>query len=167
VVGLIEGIYLAREGGAPVVRVEEFEDLEGCGLQGDRYCSGTGRWSRFEKDCEVTFVEAEHLECIGLETGMRVENGEHRRNIVTRGVSLDDLRRTRFRAGEAAFGYGKPCSVCRHVERLTKPGMAEALEGRGGMRARVLRGRTFALGRCHPRLVVAVPNSGAPAVKRR
>jgi MOSC domain-containing protein YiiM len=140
VAGVIEGIYFAREGGAPVERVEEVEALEGCGLRGDRYCSGTGHWSRFERDCEVTFVEAEDLDRIGLETGLRVENGEHRRNIVTRGVSLKDLRRTRFRAGESVFGYGKPCSICRHVERLTEPGMARALKGRGGMCAKVLRG---------------------------
>jgi MOSC domain-containing protein YiiM len=138
--GVIEGIYLAREGGAPVERVEEAEALKGCGLEGDRYCSGTGHWSRFGRDCEVTFVEAEDLDLIGLETGLRVENGEHRRNIVTRGVSLKDLRRARFRVGEVVFGNGKPCSVCRHVERLTEPGMAQALKGRGGMCARILKG---------------------------
>jgi MOSC domain-containing protein YiiM len=138
--GVIEAIYLAREGVAPVERVEEVEALKGCGLESDRYCSGTGHWSRFERDCEVTFVEAEDLDRIGLETGLRVENGEHRRNVVTRVVSLEDLRRARFRVGKAVFGYGKPCSVCRHPERLTEPGMAQALKGRGGMCARVLEG---------------------------
>ena len=138
--GVIEGIYLAREGGAPVERVEEVEALKGCGLKGDRYCSGTGHWSRFGRDCEVTFVEAEDLDRIGLETGLQVKNGEHRRNIVTRGVSLKDLRRARFRIGEALFGHGKPCSVCRHIERLTERGMARVLKGRGGMCARVLEG---------------------------
>lgn len=136
--GVVEGIYLARKGGAPVERVEEVEALEGCGLKGDRYCSGTGHWSRFGRDCEVTFVEVEDLDRIELETGLRVKDGEHRRNIVTRGVSLKDLRRARFRIGEALFGYGKPCSVCRHVERLTEPGMTQALRGRGGMCAKVL-----------------------------
>jgi MOSC domain-containing protein YiiM len=137
--GVVEGIYVAREGGAPMECVEEVEALKGCGLEGDRYCSGTGHWSRFERDCEVTFVEAEDLDRMALETGLRVKNGEHRRNIVTRGVSLKDLHRTRFRVGEAVFGYGKPCSVCRHVERLTEPGVAQALKGRGGMCARVLK----------------------------
>ena len=139
-VGVIEDIYLAREGGAPVERVEEVEAMIGCGLEGDRYCSGTGHWSRFERDCQVTFVEGEDLDLIGLETKVRVGNGEHRRNIVTRGVSLEDLRGRRFRIGEAVFGHGRPCSVCRHVERLTEPGMTQALKGRGGMCARVLRG---------------------------
>ncbi len=139
-VGVIEAIYIAREQGAPVERLEEVEALKGCGLEGDRYCSGTGHWSRFGRDCEVTFVEAEDLDRIQAETGLRVKNGEHRRNVVTRGLSLSDLRRVQFRVGEAVFGYGKPCSVCRHIERLTEPGMAQALKGRGGMCARVLKG---------------------------
>jgi MOSC domain-containing protein YiiM len=138
--GVVEGMYVASEGGAPMERVEEVEALKGCGLEGDRYCSGTGHWSRFGRDCEVTFVEAEDLERIEKETGLRVKDGEHRRNIVTRGVSLEDLRRARFRIGEVVFGNGRPCSVCRHVERLTEPGMTRALRGRGGMCAKVLAG---------------------------
>jgi MOSC domain-containing protein YiiM len=139
-VGVIEAIYIAREQGAPVERLEEVEAQKGCGLEGDRYCSGMGHWSRFGRDCEVTFVEAEDLDRIHAGPGLRVKNGEHRRNVVTRGVSLSDLRRARFRVGEAIFGYGKPCSVCRHIERLTEKGMTQALKGRGGMCAKVLQG---------------------------
>ncbi len=139
-VGVIEAIYIAREQGTPVERLVEVEALKGCGLEGDRYCSGTGHWSRFGRDCEVTFVEAEDLDRIQAETGLRLKNGEHRRNVVTRGVSLSDLRRVRFRVGEAVFGYGKPCSVCRHIERVTETGMTQALKGRGGMCAKVIQG---------------------------
>lgn len=144
--GFVEGIYLAPEGGAPPELVEGAEALEGRGLKGDRYSSGTGHWSRFGRDCQVTFVEAEDLEQIETETGLRVANGEHRRNLVTRGVRLEDLRRTRFRVGGALFDRGKPCSVCRHVERLTEPGMTRALKGRGGMCARVLEGGSICIG---------------------
>lgn len=138
--GVVEGIYVAQEGGAPLERVEEVEAVMGHGLEGDRYRSGAGHWSRFGRDCQVTFVEAEVLEHIEAETGLRVRNGEHRRNVVTRGVRLGDFRRTQFRVGEALFGHGKPCSVCRHVEEVSEPGMTRALKGRGGMCARVLEG---------------------------
>jgi MOSC domain-containing protein YiiM len=138
--GVVEGIYVAPQGGAPVERVEEIEAVPHHGLEGDRYRSGTGHWSRFGRDCQVTFVEAEDLEKIEAEWGLRVANGEHRRNVVTRGVRLEELRRRRFRVGGALFGHGRPCSVCRHVERLTEPGMTQALKGRGGMCARVLEG---------------------------
>jgi MOSC domain-containing protein YiiM len=109
-------------------------------LEGDRYERGTGHWSRFGRACEVTFIRAEDLELMEREAGVRVKNGEHRRNVVTRGLDLDHLRRKRFRIGEAVLEYQKPCSICRHVERLTEPGMTRALKGRGGMCARVVEG---------------------------
>lgn len=134
---------MAPRGGAKPERVEEARALEGRGLEGDRYSEGTGHWSRFGRACEVTIVEAEDLEAMEREAGVRVMNGEHRRNVVVRGLDLRALRRKRFRIGETVLEYQKPCSICRHVERLTEPGMTEALRGRGGICARVIEGRTI------------------------
>ena len=143
----MEGIFLAPEAGAQMKRVEVTTALEGCGLEGDRYCAATGHWSRFGRVCEVTFIAAEDLDEIERETGVSVKNGEHRRNVVTRGISLKALRRgERFRVGEVAFEYRGPRSVCRYIERLTEPGMTQALKGRGGICARVIENGTVGVG---------------------
>ena len=102
----VEGIFLALEAGVEMKSVQVATALEGCGLEGDRYCAGTGHWSRFGRVCEVTFIAAEDLDDIERETGVGVKNGEHRRNVVTRGISLKALRRgERFRVGEVVFEY--------------------------------------------------------------
>ena len=144
----VEGIFLAPEGGAQMKGVQAATALEGCGLEGDRYCAGTGHWSRFGRVCEVTFIAAEDLHNIERETGVSVKNGEHRRNVVTRGISLKTLRRgERFRVGEeVAFEYWGPRSVCRYIERLTEPGMTQALKGRGGICASVIENGTLRVG---------------------
>jgi MOSC domain-containing protein YiiM len=137
--GIVEGIFLAPEAGAQMKSVQAVNALEGCGLKGDRYCAGTGHWSRFGRVCEVTFIAGEDLEYIEREAGVGVKNGEHRRNVVTRGISLKALRRgERFRVGEVAFEYRGLRSVCQYIERLTEPGMTQALKGRGGICARVI-----------------------------
>jgi MOSC domain-containing protein YiiM len=137
--GIVEGIFLAPEAGAQMKSVQAVNALEGCGLKGDRYCAGTGHWSRFGRVCEATFIAAEDLEDIERETGVSVKNGEHRRNVVTTGINLKTLRRgERFRVGEIVFEYRGPRSVCRYIERLTEPGMTQALKGRGGICARVI-----------------------------
>jgi MOSC domain-containing protein YiiM len=137
--GFVESIFLAPEGGAQMKGVPVATALEACGLEDDRYCGGTGHWSRFGRVCEVTFIAAEDLDDIERETGVGVKNGEHRRNVVTRGISLKTLRRgERFRVGEVVFEYRGPRSVCRYIERLTEPGMTQALKRRGGICARVL-----------------------------
>ena len=133
----VQGIFFALEGGAEMKSVQAATALEGCGLEGDRYCAGTVHWSRFGRVCEVTFIAGEDLDYIERETGVGVKNGEHRRNIVTRRISLKALRRgERFRVGEAMFEYRGPRSVCRYIERLTEPGMTQALKGSGGICAK-------------------------------
>ena len=145
--GFVQGIFFAPEGSAEMKSVQAATALEGCGLKGDRYCAGTGHWSRFGRVCEVTFTAAEDLHNIERVTGVGVKRGEHRRNVVTREINLKALRRgERFRVGEVAFEYRGPRSVCRYIERLTEPGMTQALKGRGGICARVTENGTVRVG---------------------
>ena len=142
-VGKVEEIYVASRGSVEMERVEEVRALEGCGLEGDRYCEGTGYWTRFGDVCQVTLISGEDLDEISSEAGLRVHDGEHRRNIITRGVSLAELRGERFRVGEAVLEYDRPRPPCRHVQDVTEPGMTKALKRRGGICARVVEGGTI------------------------
>lgn len=141
--GVVESIYVTGEGSAAMERVEEVRTIEGCGIEGDRYCEGTGYWTNFGDVCEVTLISSEDLEHIEGKLGISVANGEHRRNIVTRGIRLGDLRGKRFRIGETVLEYDRPRPPCRHVQDLTEPGMTKALKGRGGICARVVRAGTI------------------------
>ena len=143
----MEGLFIAQVGGAPMKGIQVTTALDGCGLEGDRYCTATGHWSRLGRVCEVTFIAAEDLDAIERETNVSVKNGEHRRNVVTRGISLKTLRRAeRFRVGDAVFEHRGPRSVCQYIERLTESGMTQALKGRGGICARVIRSGAVRVG---------------------
>ena len=142
---VVEGIYISPKGSAAMERIEEVRAVENAGLEGDRYREGTGYWTPYGDVCEVTLIEAEDLDEIERETGLRVKNGEHRRNIVTRGIKLESLRGRwfrgrQFRIGEAVLEYDRPRPPCKHIQDLTEPGMARALKGRGGICARVVEG---------------------------
>ena len=136
--GVVEGIFIASKGSAAMERVEEVRTIEGCGIEGDRYCEGTGFWSRYGDVCEVTLIESEDLDYIQNELGISVKNGEHRRNIITSGIRLGDLRRKRFRIGDAVLEYDRSRPPCKHVQDLSEAGMTRALKGRGGIFARVV-----------------------------
>ncbi len=138
--GVVEEIYITGEGSAAMERVEEVRTIEGRGIEGDRYCEGNGFWTPYGDVCEVTLIASEDLDRIESELGIRVKSGEHRRNIVTRGIDLNDLRRKRFRIGETVLEYDRPRPPCRHVQNLTEPGMTRALKGRGGICAKVVEG---------------------------
>jgi MOSC domain-containing protein YiiM len=137
--GVVEGIYVTARGSAAMESVEEIRTVEGCGIEGDRYCQGTGFWTRYGDVCQVTLIEGEDLDYILDELDIGVKNGEHRRNVITRGIRLGDLRRKRFRIGDAVLEYDRPRPPCRHVQDLSERGMTRALKGRGGICAKVVR----------------------------
>jgi hypothetical protein len=131
--GRVVGLYTATEAGAPVVSHDAVEVQTGIGITGDRYATGSGYWSDPKwPDQELTLVEAEVADALAIEAGAL------RRNVVTRGVRLDDLIGRRFRIGDAVIEGVRPCDPCRHIESLTRPGIARELVGRGGLRARIL-----------------------------
>jgi MOSC domain-containing protein YiiM len=135
--GRVEEIFVTGEGSAEMESVEEVETVEGRGIKGDRYCEGTGFWVQYGDVCQVTLIEGEHLDEIE-EQGLGIESGQHRRNIVTRGVDLAGLRGKRFKVGEVVLEYDRSRPPCKHVQDLSERGMTRALRNRGGICARVI-----------------------------
>ena len=140
--GTVEDIFVTSEGSQPMERVEEVQVAPGHGIEGDRYAEGTGFWTQYGDVCEVTLIQGEHLDEIEAE-GFGIKNGEHRRNIVVRGIDLEDLRGRKFRIGEATVRYARSRPPCRHVQDLTEPGMTKALRNRGGICVHVAQGGTI------------------------
>jgi MOSC domain-containing protein YiiM len=136
--GTVEAVFITPRGGTRMERVVEVEALAALGLRGDRYCLGTGYWTGID-ECQLTLIEAEDLDEILKTTGVRVASGEHRRNLVTRGIKLEALRGTRFQIGQAVLEYDRPRPPCSYIESLTQPGMTRALGRRGGICARVVK----------------------------
>jgi MOSC domain-containing protein YiiM len=141
--GVVEEIYITDRGSAPMVSVPEVKAVEGGGLEGDRYHLGTGYWTGYDQ-CPVTMIAAEDIEEIASTTGLSVTNGEHRRNLITRGISLLDLAGKRFRIGDALLEYDQPRPPCRYIQSITEPGMTKALgRNRGGICVRVVESGTI------------------------
>ena len=139
--GVAESIYLAPAAKAPPAAVASVLAVVGRGLEGDRYWTAAGSFSRWPGEGRaVTLIEAEAVEAVLAETGIDFTRGQHRRNLVTRGVRLPALNGRRFRIGTAVFRGTRVCAPCAFLERLTAPGAFAALKGRGGLRADLLEG---------------------------
>ncbi len=137
--GIVEEIYIAPLGGAPMERLGQVEAVVGGGLQGDRYMMRIGYWTNTD-ECQVTLIEREGLDEIEAESDIRVSNGEHRRNIITVGISLGELMGKQFTIGEAVLEYDRPRPPCGYIQSITQRGMTRALgRTRGGICARVVK----------------------------
>ena len=111
-----------------LVPVGSAEVLAGKGLRGDRHFRAGGA----KPGPALTLIEAEALEDMGL-TG-----AQSRRQVVVRGVGLNDLVGRRFRVGDVECAGVELCEPCRHLQQLTRPGIIKDLIHRGGLNADIL-----------------------------
>ena len=84
--GVVTGLYVAPDKGAPMHALTEVRAVPGKGLEGDRYFSGAGTFTGDQRrDSEVTLMALEDLHAMEQETGVRLSPGDVRRNVVTQG----------------------------------------------------------------------------------
>jgi hypothetical protein len=138
--GRVEAIFTAPDAESPLVRVQAANAVPGRGLEGDRYYDGRGTFSGPGRGYELTLVEAEVLDSIDLPW----EQG--RRNLVTRGISLNALVGHHFTIGAVECVARRLAEPCSHLERLTRPGLLRPLVHRAGLRADVVRGGSITTG---------------------
>lgn len=139
-VGTVAAILIAAHAEAPLSHVDEAEALAGRGLAGDRYAAGRGTFSAPGRGYELTLAEAEVLDEIQLPWE------DARRNIVTRGISLNGLVGQRFRIGSIECIGRRLAEPCAHLEKLARPGLLRPLVHRGGLRADIIKGGVIRVG---------------------
>jgi MOSC domain-containing protein YiiM len=102
--------------------------LAGKRLRGDRhFCADGARPGQ-----ALTLIGA------GAPEGAGLTGAQSRRQVVVRGVRLNDLAGTRFRAGDAGCAGVGLREPCLHLQQLTRPGIIKDLIHRGGRNAGIL-----------------------------
>lgn len=145
--GTVVGVYLADSAGLPMRSVRSAVAAVSQGLLGDRYQVGTGDWSNDPRlHDDVTLIAREALTAASVQNGVQLGAGASRRNLETRGVDLDALVGLRFHVGEVELRGERPCEPCRYLDRVTGQPAKAALQGRGGLRATILRGGRLRVG---------------------
>lgn len=114
--------------------------VPGQGLEGDRYFAGAGTFSppHPKPDFEITFIEQEQIEAFARESGLPFTSLHARRNIVTEGVSLNDLAGKEFLVGEVRIRGIRLCEPCNYLAKISFPETLKGLVHKGGLRAQIL-----------------------------
>jgi MOSC domain-containing protein YiiM len=133
--GSVEAIAITPEESALPQQVDAVEVSEK-GMVGDR---------KHEKG-DITLIEAEALEAFSAETGIELSHPESRRQVLTRGVRLNDLVGRRFTVGEVEVLGVELCEPCNHLQSLTRPGVLRGMVHRAGLNADIVRGGRIAVG---------------------
>ncbi len=145
--GSVEAIFIAAEAEGATLPVDEAQAVAGRGLEGDRYFAGEGTFFEDRKQGQdITLIEGEAIEGLARDNGIALAPGAARRNVVTRGIGLNDLVGRRFTVGAVECVGQRLCDPCSHLEGLTEPGVLKGLVNRGGLRADVVTGGRIAIG---------------------
>jgi MOSC domain-containing protein YiiM len=144
--GRVVAIFTASQPGTATRELDAAQLETGRGIVGDRYHAGNGTFSpdapEPDGDHELTLVEAEQIDRFNAETGHRLGYGDVRRNIVTRGIPLNDLVGAEFQVGEATVRGVRLCEPCKHLAGITTAEILPGLVHRAGLRAAILAGGT-------------------------
>ena len=119
-----------------IAPVEAVTAVAGKGLEGDRHFHRDGALP----GQALTLIEAEVLEEVGL------SGAESRRQVMVRGVRLNDLVGRRFRVGEVECLGVELCEPCLHLQQMTRPGIIKELIHRAGLNADILNDGRISVG---------------------
>ncbi|NRF65764.1 sulfurase [Aquincola sp. S2] len=136
---MIERIYIGAPSGDSQQEVPAVQVIAGAGIVGDRYF---GRHD--EPGQNITFVEAEAIESFQDLHARPRDLSVTRRNVVTRGVRLNELVGKEFIAGGLRFRGVELCEPCLGLGQalssaaLAPPAVVKAFVHRAGLRADAL-----------------------------
>ena len=141
--GTVELLVTGPKKGEPLAYVPSVHVRAAHGIEGDRYFCAE---PYADATRDLTLIEAEALEALQREHGIVLEAREARRNVVTRGISLNPLVGRRFVLGDVQCIGMKLCEPCAYLESMTHPGLMRGLAHRGGLRAAIVNDGTIAVG---------------------
>jgi hypothetical protein len=140
--GTVESLAVADSAGEPAQLLPAARALAGRGLEGDRHVAGRGTFPSGRPGSALTLIEAEVCESFDPP----LQPGEHRRNVVTRGIDLGALVGQDFTVGEVLCRGMRLCEPCTVVQRYAGRAVLRALVHRGGLRADILRDGVMRVG---------------------
>jgi MOSC domain-containing protein YiiM len=121
-------------GNYPILEVNQIECVAGRGIRGDRFFE-------FKADYkgQITFFSSEVLDALRRELDLpQAQASATRRNALVSGVDLNSLVGTEFELQAVRFAGVEQCKPCYWMDSALGPGAEDWLQGRGGLRARIL-----------------------------
>ena len=131
-------------GSHPIVAVDRIECVAGHGIRGDRFFDHEPDYKG-----QITFFDLEVLEALKHELGLAGVRPElTRRNVFTRGADLNTLIGAEFDVQGVRFAGSEECRPCHWMNKAFADDRVETwLQGRGGLRARILTDGVLTCGR--------------------
>ncbi len=122
--------------------VSSIKVLANKGILGDRHFSEYN-----DPYSQLTLIESENIDYYNLKYGLNIPYLDFRRNIVTKGIQLNDLIGKKLQIGPVKLEGIDLCRPCRHLtEILNQENILKEFLRRGGLRCQILSSETINVG---------------------
>ena len=95
---------------------------------------------------QITLIEAETIDTMSHKLGYDVPDGASRRQIMVKGVKLNELIGRNLRIGQILVRVETKCNPCKKMEKNIGTGAKNAMDDRGGIRCRIIEGGALHVG---------------------
>jgi MOSC domain-containing protein YiiM len=117
-----------------IEEVEFIEVLANKGVVGDRHFDNYN-----DPYCQLSLIEAENIDEYNLKFGLNIPYLDFRRNIITKGIKLNDLVGKKLTIGKVEVEGIDLCRPCRHLtEMLDQENILKEFLRKGGLRCQIL-----------------------------
>ena len=122
--------------------VDTIEVIANKGVVGDRH------YNEFNDPyCQISLIESENIDYYNTKYGFNIDYLNFRRNVVTKGIELNDLVGKKILIGNTELEGIDLCRPCKHLtEVLNQDNIIKEFLRRGGLRCQILSSSKISVG---------------------
>ena len=132
--GEVLKLGIAKNNNQPIKEVNSIEVLTNKGIIGDRH------FHEFNDPYnQLSLIESENIDDYNIRFGLNIPYIDFRRNVITKGIRLNDLVGKKLKVGSVELDAIDLCRPCRHLtEMLNQKNVLKEFLRKGGIRCQIL-----------------------------
>ena len=125
-----------------IIEVNSIDVLANKGIIGDRHFNDYN-----DPYCQLSLIESENIDYYNSKYGLKIPYTDFRRNIITKGISLNNLIGKKLKIGNVKVEGIDLCRPCKHLtEMLNQENILKEFLRRGGLRCQILSSSSISIG---------------------
>ena len=130
----IVNICITSESGKKMEEINSIKVIANKGIVNDRYFKEDN-----DKNIQITLIESENVDYYNKISGTNLIPTDFRRNVITKGISLNKLIGKEILLGDVRLKVHDLCEPCRYLQELLgEKNLVKKLLNRGGLRCELL-----------------------------
>ena len=141
---IVSNICITNSSGNKMQEINNIKVIASKGIVNDRYFKDNN-----DKDTQITLIESENIDYFNKKSKTNIPYTDFRRNIITKGIKLNELIGKEILIGEVRFKGHRLCDPCKYLqEKLGQKNPIKSmayLYKRGGLRCEILSSGTISV----------------------